>query len=544
MFQSLQDDLSSYQTDVDEMTDKAQSLQHISGDSRVASQTSQLAARYQSLTLNIKEILRRWDQFVVDHQNYEDSHHNCSEWQKDITNRLASCSASEGDKFVLQNKLTKIQELMTCRDEGFHKLQQTVDCAHLVQPNSSATGKDKISEDIQKLRQTWDGLVSQMNESNNNLETAVSQWDLYDDTTTHLSKWLSDLQNNIKLEGGLQASLPEKRTQLERTKVMLMNVTSQQAAVNNLKEKGSSLAAATKDPQMSSQATQLVKRYDSIAEVVCDFVKRCEGYVNDHQSYQDVSQDARDFLNTAQDKLVVCSDIRGDRHSLNSKKEKLDELVQMKPEGQAKLRSATEKGKSTVPNTASRGQDVIREELKSLADDFDSWMANVSETSSLLDKTLQQWQDFDETYNRLSIWLKEMEEKVKGVVELKTTIEKKQALFERYQNHYEEVLSKQSAFDDLSDKTQFLLQSSTDSRITAQLTQLNSRYTSLMVHTKDSMKKLEQHLEDHRHYRTCFQKCVVWLESNNKKLAACGDTSGNKDSIQAQLENLHVGLKI
>ena len=53
-----------------------------------------------------------------------------------------------------------------------------------------------------------------------------------------------------------------------------------------------------------------------------------------------------------------------------------------------------------------------------------------------------------------------------------------------FQEYNEEVKLKQTDFDGLSDRTQLLLQSSSDSRITAQLTQLNSRYTALLAFTK------------------------------------------------------------
>ncbi len=77
-----------------------------------------------------------------------------------------------------------------------------------------------------------------------------------------------------------------------------------------------------------------------------------------------------------------------------------------------------------------------------------------------------------------------MEVKVKGVTEAKATLPEKQATQEKYQELQTEVQAKQTAFDRLSDQTQFLLQSSTDSRTTSQLTQINSRYTSLLTFTK------------------------------------------------------------
>ena len=100
------------------------------------------------------------------------------------------------------------------------------------------------------------------------------------------------------------------------------------------------------------------------------------------------------------------------------------------------------------------------------------------------EKTLHQWTEFDHSYKDLSEWLKEMEMKVKSVKEAKATLEEKQDILDKYKVYFEEVRGKEGAFDALTDRTHFLLQSSTDSRITAQLTQLNSRYTALGTFTK------------------------------------------------------------
>ena len=56
-----------------------------------------------------QELLRRWEQIHVDHQNYEEAYHNCSEWQKDIASKLRSCATTDVDKIALQNKLSKLQ---------------------------------------------------------------------------------------------------------------------------------------------------------------------------------------------------------------------------------------------------------------------------------------------------------------------------------------------------------------------------------------------------------------------------------------------------
>ena len=61
------------------------------------------------LSLFFQEMLRRWEQMVAEHQVYDEAALQCQEWQKDVQDRLHSCTSTEGDKFALQNRLGKLQ---------------------------------------------------------------------------------------------------------------------------------------------------------------------------------------------------------------------------------------------------------------------------------------------------------------------------------------------------------------------------------------------------------------------------------------------------
>lgn len=60
-------------------------------------------------------------------------------------------------------------------------------------------------------------------------------------------------------------------------------------------------------------------------------------------------------------------------------------------------------------------------------------------------------------------------------------------MFLIFQAIQEKITSKQEAFDSLAERAQTLLQSTTDNRVTSQLTQLSSRYTSLIASSKVSI---------------------------------------------------------
>lgn len=102
----------------------------------------------------------------------------------------------------------------------------------------------------------------------------------------------------------------------------------------------------------------------------------------------------------------------------------------------------------------------------------------------LVDKTLEQWQEYDAGYEQLNSCLKDMEVRMRVATELQATLPDKRHLYKTYKDYNEEVKAKQADFDGLSERTQMLLQNSLDSRITTQLTQLTSRYSALLVYTK------------------------------------------------------------
>ena len=58
--------------------------------------------------------------------------------------------------------------------------------------------------------------------------------------------------------------------------------------------------------------------------------------------------------------------------------------------------------------------------------------------------------------------------------------------------------------------------------------------------TQEAVKRFEQHAEDHSQYEAARDQCATWCESCRQQLAVCGDTSGDRSSVQAQLEHLQV----
>ena len=122
---------------------------------------------------------------------------------------------------------------------------------------------------------------------------------MYDDATEKLSKWIKETEQDVKAEAGLQSSLPEKRAQLDRVKVignsshfamivngfllhgckpkiytfsftqlLNKNVEKQRPSVASLREKAENLTKANPDSKLADDVNQMLRQFDVLAETI------------------------------------------------------------------------------------------------------------------------------------------------------------------------------------------------------------------------------------------------------------------------------------
>ena len=56
-----------------------------------------------------QERVSQYEQFVSDHQQYNDMYNGCIDWLNGIREKLSACSDVSGDRHAVQSRLDKIQ---------------------------------------------------------------------------------------------------------------------------------------------------------------------------------------------------------------------------------------------------------------------------------------------------------------------------------------------------------------------------------------------------------------------------------------------------
>lgn len=104
----------------------------------------------------------------------------------------------------------------------------------------------------------------------------------------------------------------------------------------------------------------------------------------------------------------------------------------LKDDAQAYYSGALEAGEKLYPNTSTEGREVIRQELRSLRDQWETFTDGLSDTNRRLSSALTQWNGFEESYNQLMNWVKENELGVTSELELKNTLPEKKTMMQNY----------------------------------------------------------------------------------------------------------------
>ncbi|PSN53210.1 hypothetical protein C0J52_04485 [Blattella germanica] len=102
------------------------------------------------------DLTSRWHQYVTSHLEFESHIAECMQWLEDIKNKLAYCSdLSASSQKDLEGKLETIQDLLLYKEEGFSKVQGTVELAQTVLANTAPSGHDAINQILAKLQEEW-----------------------------------------------------------------------------------------------------------------------------------------------------------------------------------------------------------------------------------------------------------------------------------------------------------------------------------------------------------------------------------------------------
>ena len=187
-------------------------------------------------------------------------------------------------------------------------------------------------------------------------------------------------------------------------------------------------------PQTTTGATPLQKateHYQELCENAKDLLDTLQHNVSDHQSYQDSLQQSQDTLLTVKEKVSAFSGNMGDKFTIQSKLDRVKDVIQQIDDYDDQLRMTSELCDKTMPNTSIPGREVLKRSISSLESDWNTVMSEAEESKAGLEQALIQWQEFEAAQSALTLWISRTEQELKDV-SLKATLDEKQEQVDKF----------------------------------------------------------------------------------------------------------------
>ncbi|KTF86540.1 hypothetical protein cypCar_00031779 [Cyprinus carpio] len=519
--QSLLEELASKESQLHRLREKAQQLWdgHTAGKGFVH-RVSQLSAQYLALSNLTKEKASRIDRMVSEHQLFSQGLKELQNWVADTSHMLQTYCTPTADKNVLDSRMIKLEALLTARQEKEIQLKMLLTRGESVQRNTSAEGVPLLRQQIEDLKDSWDGLLSASIQCKSQLEGALSQWTSYQEDVRQFVSWMETVEETLNSADKQCSEMRDKTTNLGKAKLLLEDVLSHSSVLDVISMKGSNMA---EHYVTQLEIQDLQERYNIVKDKAQCAVAKAEELVSAHQEYQRTLHEFKDWLEQQQERLSCCTQLEGDVETLEDTLRKLQELQVHCTEGQALLNTLLVTREQVIPWGIPQLEDRC---LETVQQEWGSYQTRLGDTRSQLNSALAKLRQIEQKFQRLDNWLKGMETKGELRSGRRSDRATKEAQLHLLTGWHEEVLAYQEEIEGLSVLAQQVLEETPiGSRVSTRATQLTSRYHALLLHLLDTIKQLKEEVSCIEESQSVFGTFSDWLSTAQKNFSSVTTTT-------------------
>nr|XP_050869210.1 muscle-specific protein 300 kDa [Vespula vulgaris] len=543
---SLQGEVRAKELEIDAVTERAQQL-HKNVSSRT-SHISELSIKYQQISSKVKDLNNRWHQFVAVHQEFDNQLSECSRWLNDIKNKLAYCSdLSASSQKDLENKMETMQDILLYKEDGFAKVQNIVELAQAVLANTAPSGHQAINEALAHLQEQWSAVASKMLETKTNLDDSINKWAGLLEQIQSINKTNEYMQTSLEEMSQFQATMTEKRSQLERIKALEEKIRCENIEVESLKAEVAEMIASGQQGLAASHAQDILSRFDMLFEKIKSLLAEREEQYKDHRLYKEAHDNLISWLNRAREKIPAMKQRSlSDKLAIENAVAPLESLLNKKAQGELLVEHLQHTGKVVCVSTNVQGQEVIKNEIRALTESFEGLFKEIKQQKDQLESTISQWRDYKDEYERLSDWLQQFDILIKAQKNaLLPNVKEKQKQVQEVKEILNNLMKGQEQIDKFNKTASGLLSSHLDTYVNNQLRHLNSRYQVQVNLAKDVLNKVETNLAQHEEYEAYLGKARAWIE-NAKQIIRQGTeaaSTSSRNELQNRLDKIQELLR-
>ncbi|XP_043075052.1 nesprin-1 isoform X1 [Puntigrus tetrazona] len=525
--QTLLEEMRSRESELAELRGRAHGLWEGQGAGKsFVHRVCQLAACYLALSNLIKEKVSRVERVVGEHQLFSQGLQELQNWVSESQQVLKTCRCPTSNKSVLITRMGQLETLLAACQGREIQLKMLITRGESVQRNTSAEGVPVVRKQIQDLKDSWESLLSTSIQCKSQLEGALSHWTSYQEDVSQFECWMERVEESLGNSDKHYAEMRDKTANLGRAKLLYEEVLSHSSPLETIATKGSNMTEHTATQQ---EIQKLSERYTAIKDKAKAAVSKAEELVLLHQEYQRGLHMFEDWLEQEQNSLALLSPLDEDVNSLENTLKELQMLQSHCPKGHNLLSSVLASRERVVPWGAPQIEDRA---LETAQTEWQGYQDRLAETKVQVEQALARVQQLEGLFQSLDQWLVDMELKVKVRSHRRSDVTAKEAQLQHLKRWQIEAAQRQAEVEGLSTLAQQVVEDAhVSGRISTRVTQLTARYHALLILIQDTLKQLQEEIQNITEAQNALRTFSDWLSTARKNFKIVTERTEALDRI-------------
>uniref|UniRef100_A0A8C1YUK6 Spectrin repeat containing, nuclear envelope 1a n=1 Tax=Cyprinus carpio TaxID=7962 RepID=A0A8C1YUK6_CYPCA len=501
---------------------------------------------------DVKERVRLSEDVVLEHKKYMETNRELTDWLMVVGEELQQHSDPSGDPPVLNQKLTKVRELLergAC--EGRERLRRVRLSAERAGRHTAAAGCELMDGEVAALARAlhqWEGASLRARDA---LETAVAAATGAEREQTRLT---AQLEEEMQKLGGQLKEWSEGLSSAERrnsgaaavegwtvAKGVLEGLQTAEVMEEKLKAQLNELCGFSSDlgPQ-SDRVSALIKLHNSLSLRASRECQNKEKLLE--QRFRSSLHDFRQWMVNANISTAKCFDSPHSIREASIALQRIQEFKSDKEQGQTRLNTVLTCGKQLSSVVPADRVEAIRTKANAAKDDWKSLMDSLQRRETALQVLQSQMQDFEASVEPLQDWLNRTEISVQESSARLHDLPAKRLELSKLQTLLEEMRSRESELAELRGRAHGLWEGQGAGKsFVHRVCQLAACYLALSNLIKEKVSRVERVVGEHQLFSKGLQELQNWVSESQQVLKTCRCPTSDKSVLitrMGQLETL------
>uniref|UniRef100_A0A1I8GQE7 Nesprin-1 n=1 Tax=Macrostomum lignano TaxID=282301 RepID=A0A1I8GQE7_9PLAT len=489
---------------------------------------------------DLAEMLTRAEEQAADLQQAETGLQSAADWVATMRDKLTpALAAPAGERPRLANRLERLQELQSLRDDGERRLQA---CADAVRKATEAAAPESLR---QRLRSELESVEADFREYCRECETAkadveerLNRLREAEALESTLEAWLVEQERVVREAAAPRATLEEKSAQLNGLQAVCESASDREAEFAQLEE------AALEDLEASGSqsAINLLAKYQALQANSQQAAERCQAAIEEHQRLQarlaDTEGEVAELEAEAAELEATCS--VGELPERRRRVEAL--LAERKPTLQASLQElgAASAAAAASAGVGAAGHDQLRRETRRVKSSFDAVCERLVTLRRALEQRAAQADDIDGQLGRLADWIADARGRLEASAQPQDNLDARKQQLQACRALASELNSVAKQPAALNEQLESLATAGhvDTAPMSDRLNKLSDELDSLGTEVKAGLADCEEAVRELATYREARDEDTDWVASLADRVEFCAEFNGDRHALESRLERL------